>query len=111
MEDTIFHKIIRGELPADVVYETDEVLAFKDIKPKAPTHLLFIPKKPEDAVPSISELTEETDHVPGMLINAAREFAKNQEIPGYQLVFHVGQLGGQEVFYLHLHFMSQAELS
>lgn len=110
-EDTVFHKIIRGEIPANVVYETEDVLAFKDINPKSPTHVLFIPKKPEDAVPSILELTEETAHVPSMLIRAAQMFAEEQGIPGYQLVFHVGQLGGQEVFYIHLHFMSKQKMS
>lgn len=110
-EDTVFHKIVRGELPADVVYETDEILAFKDIRPQAPTHVLFIPKKPEDVVPSVLDLTEDTAHIPSMLTRAAQKFAEEQGIPGYQLVFHVGQLGGQEVFYIHLHFMSKQKLA
>ena len=111
MERTIFHKIIDGEIPASVVYETDDVLAFKDIHPKAPTHVLFIAKKPQDFVASIADVTEETAHVPGLLIRAAQEFAKEKGIDGYKLTFHVGKGGGQEVFYLHLHFLSQTLLS
>ena len=106
-EQTVFHKIVSGEIPAQNVYETDTVLAFKDIHPKAPTHLLFITKKEKDFVPSINDLSESTAHVPGMLIMAAQEFARQKGIAGYQLKFHVGKDGGQEVFYLHLHFLSQ----
>ncbi len=106
-EDTIFHKIIAGEISADAVFETDEVLGFKDIHPKAPTHILFVAKKPEHFVPSIIDLTEDTEHVPCMLIRAAQEFAKSKGIEGYKLTFHCGKGGGQEVFYLHLHLMSQ----
>lgn len=107
MEQTIFHRILAGELPADVVYEDDEVLAFKDINPKAPTHVLFIPK---EFVASIADVTPATAHVPGMLILKAQEFAAAQGIEGYKLVFHVGAGGGQEVFYLHLHLLSQKAL-
>lgn len=106
-ESTIFHKIVAGEIPCDKVYETEDVLAFKDIAPKAPTHLLFITKKKAHFVPSIIDLTEKTAHVPGMLIRAAQQFAKDQGIDGYKLTFHCGKGGGQEVFYLHLHFLSQ----
>ena len=109
-EPTIFHKIVAGDIPCDKVYETDDVLAFKDINPKAPTHILFIPKKEEHFVPSIIDLTDETEHVPCMLIRAAQEFALKQGIEGYKLTFHCGKGGGQEVFYLHLHLLSQTEL-
>lgn len=104
MERTIFHRILAGELPADVVYEDDEVLAFKDINPKAPTHVLFVPKQ---FLASIADMTPETAHLPGMLILKAKEFADARGINGYKLVYHVGKGGGQEVFYLHLHLLSQ----
>jgi histidine triad (HIT) family protein len=107
MERTIFHKIRDKEIPAAIVYEDENVLAFKDIHPKAPTHLLFIPKKDADVFPSITDMTPATAHVPGMLIAAAHAFAKQHGIDGYKLTFHVGKGGGQEVFYVHLHFMSQ----
>ena len=109
-EDTIFHKILKKEIPADSVYEDDEVFAFKDINPKAPTHILFIAKKPEDFVPSIIDLTDETAHVPLMLIRKAQQFAKDNVIDGYKLTFHVGKGGGQEVFFLHLHLLSSVAL-
>jgi histidine triad (HIT) family protein len=107
METTIFHRILSKELPADIVYEDDDVMAFKDIHPKAPTHILFVPKR---FAASIVDLTPETADLPGMLILKAKEFAASQGIDGYKLVFHVGKGGGQEVFYLHLHLLSQKEL-
>ncbi len=105
---TIFHKILEKEIPADIVYEDDEVLAFKDIHPKAATHLLFIPKQ---FVASIADITPETEHLPGMLILKAQKFAVEKGIHGYKLTFHVGKEGGQEVPYLHLHFLSDRALS
>lgn len=107
MERTVFHRILSREIPADIVHEDEEVLAFKDINPKATTHILFIPKL---FAPSVTDLTEETKHLPGMLILKARDFAKAHGIDGYKLVFHVGRGGGQEVFYLHLHLLSQEAL-
>lgn len=110
-EPTIFHKIVAGEIPADVVYEDDQVLAFKDINPKMTTHLLFIPKQASDFVASIADVEEATAHVPGMLIDRAQKLAKEKGIDGYKLTFHVGKGGGQEVFYLHLHLLSNQALS
>ena len=106
-ERTIFHKIIAREVPANVEYEDDEVIAIHDINPKAPTHLLFIPKH---FLASVADITPDTAHIPGLLIIKAQEFAKKHNIDGYKLVYHVGKGGGQEVFYVHLHFLSQKEL-
>lgn len=106
-ERTIFHKILDKEIQSTVVYEDDEVLAFKDIHPKAPTHVLFIPKH---FIASIASVTPDTAHIPGMLILKAQQFAKEQGIDGYKLTFHVGKSGGQEVAYLHLHFLSDLKL-
>jgi len=105
---TIFHDILEKKIPADIVYEDDEILVFKDINPKAPTHLLFVPK---EYAPGIRELTEETEHLPGLLVNKARKFAAEKGIDGYKLTFHCGPEGGQLVFYIHLHFLSQQKLS
>ena len=102
-ELTIFHKIIEKEIPAQIVLEDDEVLAFRDIHPKATTHLLFIPKH---FVASIADVTPETAHLPGMLVLKAQKFAQEKRMKGYKLTFHVGKGGGQEVMYLHLHFLS-----
>ncbi len=105
---TIFHKIRDKEIPSDIVYEDDEILAFKDIHPKAKTHLLFIPKH---FIVSIADVTPETAHLPGMLILKAQKFAAEKGIRGYKLTFHVGKEGGQEVPYLHLHFLSEQPLT
>lgn len=107
-ERTIFHKIRDKEIPATILYEDDDVLAFCDIHPKAATHLLFIPKH---FVASIADVTPETAHLPGVLILKAQQFAAAHRIHGYKLTFHVGKGGGQEVFYLHLHFLSDEKLN
>src|SRR5437867_3081238 len=106
-ERTIFHKIRDRELPADILYEDDDVLVFRDIRPQAPTHLLFLPKT---FAPSAMELTKATEHLPGMLILKARDFAKMKGIAGYKLMFHVGKEGGQIVPYLHLHFLAEKKI-
>ncbi len=103
MPETVFHKILARQIPATIVFEDAEVLAFKDIHPKAVTHLLFIPKT---FVESVAHVTPETEGIPGMLILKARTFAAEKGIRGYKLTFHVGKEGGQEVPYLHLHFLS-----
>lgn len=108
MSHTVFHKIRDKELPATIVFEDQDCLAFTDIHPKAATHLLFIPKH---FVESIASLTPETAHLPGMLILKAQRFAAEKGIRGYKLTFHVGKEGGQEVPYLHLHFLSEQPLS
>lgn len=106
-ERTVFHRIRDRELPATILFEDEDALAFRDIHPKAPTHLLFIPKH---FVASIADVAAETAHLPGMLILKAQRFAKEHGIDGYKLTFHVGKEGGQEVPYLHLHFLSEQKL-
>lgn len=106
-EKTIFHRIRDRELPADIVFEDNEALAFKDIHPKAPTHILFIPKT---YLKSVADIMPETAGIPGMVIVKAQQFAERNGYHGYKLVYHVGNTGGQEVPYLHLHFLSQQEL-
>lgn len=107
-ERTVFHRIRDREIPADIVYEDDAVMAFRDIYPKAPTHFLFIPKH---FVASIAAISPETAHIPGLLILTAQRFAREKGITGYKLTFHVGRAGGQEIDYLHLHFLSDQTLS
>lgn len=105
--ETIFHKILRKEIPADIVHEDDDVLAFKDIHPKSTTHILFVPKV---FLESVAHVTAETESIPGMLILKAKEFAQAHGIDGYKLSFNVGKGGGQEVPYIHLHFQSDQAL-
>ncbi len=105
MEDTIFSKIIKREIPANIRHETDEFLAFDDINPQAKTHVLFITKKPIESIIDLNE--EEKDHeLVGRLILEARNWAKAEGITGYRLKFHCGKAGGQEVFHLHMHLLS-----
>lgn len=106
MSDTakIFRDIRDKKIPVTILYEDDEVLAFPDKFPKAPTHILFIPKK---EITSILDIDESTKDVPGMLIFKAKEYANAKGIPGYKLTFHCGRAGGQEIDYLHLHLTSE----
>lgn len=102
--DTIFGKIIRREIPATIVYENETVLAFRDISPAAPTHILVIPKKP---LVSVAHATKEDAQLIGELMLAAAEVARQEGIAegGYRIVTNIGQHGGQTVFHLHLHVL------
>jgi histidine triad (HIT) family protein len=98
----LFCKIATGALMADIVYESDEVLAFRDINPQAPTHILIIPKQ------HISTLNEtQADHklLLGTMVFTAKEIAKKEGLSdsGYRLIFNVNQNGGQTVYHIHLH--------
>ena len=104
MEETIFDKIISKEIPSDIVYENNHYLAFKDINPQAPVHVLIIPKK---RIPTINDLEENDNLVVGELILIAKQLAKSLEIDqeGYRLVFNCNEYGGQTVFHIHLHLL------
>ncbi len=110
MADTVFGKIIRKEIPADIVYEDDEILAFKDIHPIAPVHILIIPKKP---IESIALMEDEDALVVGRMFLVARNIAQDLNISekGYKLLIRVGKGGGQEVPHLHLHLLGGARLT
>lgn len=105
MSDTIFAKIIRREIPADIVYEDDDVLAFKDIAPQAPIHVLFVPKH---AVPTLNDLTPENVGMVSKLFLAATSWARAQGFAddGYRCVINCNADGGQTVFHLHLHLLA-----
>lgn len=110
MTDTLFSKIIRREIPADIVYEDDEVLAFRDINPQAPHHVLFIPKTP---VPTLNDLTAENVALIGNLFLAAAKFAKKEGFAesGYRCVINCNEDGGQTVFHLHLHLLAGRQMN
>lgn len=101
---TIFSKIIAKEIPSDIVYEDDTILAFKDISPQAPTHILIIPKK---EIPTVDDATEEDVTVLGRLFIVARQIAREQGIAesGYRLIINCRDDGGQEVYHLHMHLI------
>lgn len=108
--ETVFSKVIRKEIPADIVYEDESVLAFHDIHPIAPVHVLIIPKKP---IESIETLEDEDAGVVGRMFLVARDIARNLNISekGYKLLIRVGRDGGQEIGHLHLHLLGGARLS
>ena len=103
------HKIIRREIPADIVYEDNSTLAFKDTSPQAPIHILIIPKKLIDMPLNIS--TQDLEIV-GNLFFAAKEIAKKLNITnGFRLVMNNGEEAGQSVFHIHLHFLAGRKLN
>jgi histidine triad (HIT) family protein len=101
--DCIFCKIINKELPADIVYEDQEVIVFKDIKPSAPVHLLIVPQK---HIFSVDHLGVEDKVLAGELILTAQKIAREMKLEGYRLQINVGRKGGQIVDHLHLHLLS-----
>lgn len=102
---TIFGKIIRGEISADIVYEDDEILAFKDVAPQAPIHILIIPKK---EIATLNDLTPEDASLVGRIFLVAKELAikLGVEKDGYRLVFNCNEDGGQTVYHIHLHLLA-----
>lgn len=102
---TIFSKIINKEIPADIVFESDNILAFNDINPQAPVHILIIPKI---EIPKVTDLNgKENASLLGEMIDVANKLAKENGIDedGFRLVFNCGDNGGQEVYHLHLHLL------
>ena len=109
MSDTIFHKIMRREIPADIVYEDADVIAFRDISPQAPVHVLFVPKRD---YATLNDVPEEDAVVVGRLAIAAARYAKAQGFAedGYRIVMNCNGDGGQTVFQIHLHLLAGAPL-
>ena len=102
---TIFSKIINKEIPADIVFESENVLAFKDIKPQAPVHILIIPKI---EIPKVTDIMgKEHAALLGEMFDAANKLAKDLGIAtnGFRLVFNCGNNGGQEVYHIHMHLL------
>ncbi len=104
MSDCLFCKILDGEVPADVVYENDTVLAFRDINPQAPTHILIIPRQ---HISTINDIEPEHEMMVGRLFSAAREIAAAEGLTdkGYRVVMNCGEGAGQSVFHIHLHLL------
>jgi len=100
--DTLFAKIIRREIPAEIVYEDEHVLAFRDINPQAPVHILVIPKRP---IPQLAAATDGDQALLGHWLLTARHIAAAQGLEGYRIVINNGSEGGQTVFHLHLHIL------
>ena len=107
---TIFKKIIDKEIPVDIVYEDELCLAFRDIDPKAPVHVLIIPKK---EIPSLAEVSESDKELLGHLLVTASQIAKDLGISdsGYRLVANTNEEGGQEVHHLHIHLLGGRQMN
>lgn len=107
--ETIFSKIVRGDLPADIVYQDEHVTAFRDIDPKAPTHILIIPNRP---IPTADDVDVEDESTLGRMITVAANLARSEGIAGdgYRLIINCGDHGGQEVYHLHMHLLGGRRL-
>jgi histidine triad (HIT) family protein len=104
MSDCLFCKIVRHEIPSSIVYEDDRVLAFNDINPQAPTHVLVVPKQ---HIASLNDLGPDDDGIVGEMVRRAAAVAKERGISagGYRTVFNTNRDAGQTVFHLHLHLL------
>lgn len=101
--DTIFSKIIRREIPADIVYEDDLCLAFKDVNPQAPTHILVVPKQP---IAWLADAESQDHALMGHLLLTVKRVAQQVGLNnGYRVVINTGEDGGQTVYHLHLHIL------
>ena len=109
MEDCIFCKIIKKEIPSDIVYEDEEIIAFKDINPAAPIHILVIPKK---HIPSLVELEKSDEPLIGKIYSVINKIAEMQGVKdkGYRVIVNCGEDGGQEVKHLHFHLLAGRRL-
>ena len=103
-EDTLFSKIVKGELPAEIVFQDDRVTAFRDIHPQAPTHILIVPNK---IIPTVNDVSEEDEATLGHMFIVARDLAASEGIAetGYRLLVNCGRHANQEVFHLHMHIL------
>lgn len=107
--DCLFCKILAGDIPADVIYESDNAIAFRDINPKAPTHVLIIPR---EHIATINELDAGDEAVVGNLFLVAKQIAKQEGVAddGYRVTMNCNAAAGQTVFHLHLHLLGGRQL-
>jgi histidine triad (HIT) family protein len=107
--DCVFCKIANGEIFSEILYQDEEIIAFRDANPRAPTHILIIPKK---HIPSLADMSEEEIPIAEHLIKVAYNIAKENGIAegGYRLVINAGKEWGQEIQHLHLHLLSKKEI-
>jgi len=108
-EETIFSKIIRQEIATPLLYQDDLVTAFRDISPKAKSHILIIPNK---LIPTINDVTEDDELCLGRMVTVAKTLAKEEGIDenGYRLIFNCNEDGGQEVYHIHMHLVGGEHL-
>ena len=109
MEDCLFCKIIKGEIPCNKVYEDDDILAFYDIKPVAPVHILVIPKK---HIASVAHLQKEDEALVGKIYSVVNKIAEEKGFKekGFKVIVNCGEDGGQEVMHIHFHILAGENL-
>jgi histidine triad (HIT) family protein len=105
VSDTVFTKIIARQIPADIVYEDEQVLAFRDINPQAPVHVVIIPKRP---IPTLNDLTDGDIDLMGRLFLAAKQVAAGLGVAesGYRTLINCNRDGGQDIFHVHMHLLA-----
>jgi len=110
MSETIFSKIIKREIPADILFEDDEVLAFRDVNPQAPVHFLVIPKQP---IPTLNDIQSDQAALVGKMVLVAQQLVREQGIAegGYRLVMNCNKDGGQTVDHIHMHVLGGRAMS
>jgi histidine triad (HIT) family protein len=110
MEECIFCKIIKKEIPASIVYEDEKMIAFSDINPQAPIHILLIPK---EHFPSLNEIPDDKKDILSHLLYKAKEIAREKEIAerGYRIVLNTARESGQEVLHIHFHLLGGRQMS
>lgn len=110
MEDCLFCKIANGELATDIIYQDDKVLAFNDINPQAPTHILITPRK---HISTLNDLQDQDTSIVGHMVQIAQQLAKQYEHAddGYRLVMNCNEHGGQTVFHIHMHLLAGRKLT
>ncbi len=108
-EETIFSQIISKQKPAEIIYEDDDVMAFKDINPQAPVHVLIVPRKP---IPKLTAADESDVMILGKLVMVAKQIAKDYglEEDGFRLLLNEGKNGGQTIYHLHFHLLGGRRL-
>ena len=108
--DCLFCKIVEKKIPADIVYESEDIIAFKDIEPKAPIHYLIIPKK---HISTINDIDGSNSNIIGLMYEAAAQLARtlNVDKDGYRVVMNCNSNGGQTVYHIHLHFLAGRKLN
>ena len=109
MSEDLFEKIIDREIPADIVWENDDLLAFRDVNPQAPVHILIIPKR---KIRTLNELEDDDAEVVGRMVLAAKKIAASEGIAddGYRLNFNCNEAGGQSVWHIHLHLLGGRQM-
>jgi len=107
-DDCLFCKIIRKEIPADVIYEDNDILAFRDISPQAPVHFLVIPKK---HISGPSGLSPEDEQRIGKIMRKGSESSQKEGIDHYRVIFNNGEQAGQTVFHLHMHILGGRDMN